>query len=54
MHIQKNMCKSVYGTFLQEKNGVKTRKDLMKMKIKDKLVPHEMIKIPCLQRFHYK
>lgn len=46
------MCKSIYDTFIHQhektKNGVKSEKDLMKIKIKDILVSDEMIKIPYL------
>ena len=39
------MCESIYGTLLHQlgktKDGVKARKDLIEMKIRDKLVPGE-------------
>ena len=43
MHIEKNVCKSIYGTLLhilkKTKDGLKLRNDLVEMKIKDELAP---------------
>ena len=45
MHVEKNVCESIYGTLLHQpgktKDGVKTRKDFIEMKIREKLVPGE-------------
>ena len=42
MHIEKNVCESIYGTLLHQprktKDGVKARNDLIEMKIREKLV----------------
>ena len=41
MHIQKNVCDSIIGTLLnipgKTKNGVRVRKDLVEMSIRDEL-----------------
>lgn len=45
VHIEKNVCESIYDTLLHQlgktKDGVKARKDLIEMKIREKLVPGE-------------
>ena len=45
MNIKKNVCESIYGTLLHQpgktKDGVKAIKDLIKIKIMEKLVPSE-------------
>ena len=41
MHIEKNVCESIYGTLLhipgKTKDGLKSRNDLVEMRIKDEL-----------------
>ena len=43
MHIEKNVCESIYGTLLhisgKTKDGLKSRNDLVDMKIRDELAP---------------
>ena len=43
MHIEKNVCESIYGTMLyilgKTKDGLKPRNDLVEMKITDELAP---------------
>ena len=43
MHIEKNVCESIYGTLLhilrKTKDGLKSRNDLVEMKINDELAP---------------
>ena len=43
MHIGKNVCESIYGTLLhiprKTKDGLRSRNDLVEMKIKDELTP---------------
>ena len=45
MHIERNLYDSIYGTLFHKsrktKDGIKARKDLIEMKIKEKLVPSE-------------
>ena len=45
MHIEKNVCDSIYGTLFHKprktKDGIKASKDLIEMKIREKLVPSE-------------
>ena len=43
MHIEKNVCESIYGTLLhipgKTKDGLKSRNDLVEMGIRDELAP---------------
>ena len=43
MHIENNVCESIYGTLLhisgKTKDGFKSRNDLVDMEIKDELAP---------------
>ena len=43
MHIENNVCESIYGTLLhilgKTKDGLKSRNDLVDMKIRDELAP---------------
>ncbi|XP_073309921.1 uncharacterized protein [Primulina huaijiensis] len=45
MHVEKNVCKNLIGTLLNQKkkskDGVNARKDLMHLKIREELHPHE-------------
>ncbi|XP_019164337.1 PREDICTED: uncharacterized protein LOC109160505 [Ipomoea nil] len=45
MHVEKNVCDSIIGTLLniqgKTKDGVKARKDMIEMGIRDKLAPQE-------------
>ena len=45
MHIEKNVCESIYGTLLHQpgktKDEVKARKDLIELQIRGKLIPNE-------------
>lgn len=45
MHIEKNVCESIYGTLLHQrgktKDGVKARRDLIELQIRGKLIPSE-------------
>ena len=54
MHVEKNVCDSVIGTFLniqrKMKDGLNTRQDLAEMGIRDQLHPKsDGKKIYCLQ-----
>ncbi|XP_019184592.1 PREDICTED: uncharacterized protein LOC109179541 [Ipomoea nil] len=46
MHVEKNVCDSIIGTFLniqgKTKDSVKVRKDMVEMGIRDKLAPQEL------------
>lgn len=50
MHIEKNVCESIYGTLLHQrgktKDGVKAIKDLIELQIMGKLIPSENDKNP--------
>ena len=45
MHVEKNICDSIIGTLLniqgKTKDGIKARKDMVEMGIREQLAPQE-------------